>query len=390
MATHHDMQRFARGEPIAVEVGDIERELSALWQQASSAGGASPEGTASGAVSRAALWNVVIPSNGPSGLAATKQLVDELAPTLPTRTITLCLDDATPAGRARRGIQASIENNVVSHPGGGRMVYSEEIILTGPPDAEAHFGALVRGLGVPGVPTATFWLDAGLPESLLLRELLPISERLVLDTTCCLRPDQLFAFERLATRAHPLPIADLGWLRVGGLRSLFAGLFDPPVGGEPLARCNRLMVRHRGGSDSTALLMVAWIGIRLGWRPLRCAQSSDGGLRFDFARGDASGNAATVAAHLAPSEGACGKSGILGLEIWTGDDRFGIRRTAIDQTLIESPVAPPRTVKIDSPSEAELAVAALGPRGRDPLFADCLRYARQLWALEPSTNVSRR
>jgi glucose-6-phosphate 1-dehydrogenase len=44
----------------------------------------------------------------------------------------------------------------------------------------------------------------------------------------------------------------------------------------------------------------------------------------------------------------------------------------------------------DSPSDAELAVAALGARGRDPLFARCLGYARQLWSLETSTAGSGR
>ncbi len=33
-----NFERFARGEPIAVEVGEIERELGLLWQQASRVG----------------------------------------------------------------------------------------------------------------------------------------------------------------------------------------------------------------------------------------------------------------------------------------------------------------------------------------------------------------
>jgi len=49
-----EIERFVRGEPIAVEVGEIERALGALWQQASAAGDAQTT-----AVSRAALWNVI-------------------------------------------------------------------------------------------------------------------------------------------------------------------------------------------------------------------------------------------------------------------------------------------------------------------------------------------
>jgi glucose-6-phosphate dehydrogenase assembly protein OpcA len=266
------------------------------------------------------------------------------------------------------------------------MVYSEEITIAGPPGAEGHFGALVRALQVAGVPTATFWLDPGAPQSLLARELLPITNRLVFDTTACLQPKQLFELDRLAAAAQPLPIADLGWLRLGALRALFAGIFDPPVGGAPLVRARRVTIEHRAGCDASALLMLAWIGGQLGWRPLRSAQTSDGGVRFDFTRAGQ-----PVAGHLIPADGACGRSGILTVEVTTtADERYAIRRTALDQAVLQTPAVPPRPVKLDSPSDAELAIAALGARGRDPLFARCLGYARQLWSLEPESAGSRR
>jgi glucose-6-phosphate dehydrogenase assembly protein OpcA len=369
---HQELEHFARGTPIAVEVGEIERALGSLWQQASRAG-------ETVAVSRAALWNVIMPARR-HALPATKQLVDEIAPALPTRTFTLCCDEGH-----RTALEATIESNVVSQPGGARMVYSEEITIAGPTSAAGHFGALVRALAVAGVPTATFWLDVGAPETLLARELLPVSDRLVFDTTACQQPQQLFDIERLATAAQPVAITDLGWLRLGALRSLFAGMFDPPVGGAPLVRAGRLTIEHRPGSDASALLLLAWIGGQLGWRPVRAAQTSDGGVRFDFVRAGQ-----PVSGHLVPVDGPCGRSGIFGVEILSDGNRYGIRRIALDQALLQTPGVPGRPVKLDSPSDAELAVAALGSRGRDPLFARCLAYARQLWSLEPETAGSRR
>ena len=375
MRSQAEIEHFVRGEPIAVEVGEIERALGALWQQASAAGHAA-------AVSRAALWNVVVTARR-SGLAATKQLVDEMAPALPTRTLTLCLDD-----QQRQGLEATIESNVVSQPGGARMVYSEEITIAGPSGATGHFGALVRALQVAGLPTATFWLDPGAPETLLSRELLPVTSRLVFDTTACLHPRQLFDIERLATAAQPVPVTDLGWLRLGALRALFAGLFDPPVGGGPLAQAARVTIHHRRGADASALLVLAWLGVLLDWRPLRSAQTSDGGLRFDFSSGALQRR---VEGHLAPTDGACGRSGMFGIELVTvGGERYAIRRTALDQAVLQTPGVPPKPVKLDSSSDAEIAVAALGSRGRDPLFARCLSYARQLWSLEPDGAGSRR
>src|SRR5580692_3133985 len=292
---HANFERFARGEPIAVDVGEIERELGALWQAASHAGGGQ-----TGAVSRAALWNLVIPTRGREELATTKALVDAIAPAVPVRAIMLCLDDAAGSGE----LAATIESNVVSQPGGGRVVYSEEITLVGPTGAEAHFGAMVRALQVPGVRTATLWMDAAMPSTLLTRELMPVTRRLIVDTGTCRGPLHLRDLERLAARMLPRPVADLAWLRLASFRLLFAGLFDPPVGGGPLRSASRLAIRHRPNGDVSALLVVAWLGQLLGWRPLRCGETSDGGLRFDFDRPDGG----SLEALVIPGAGACDQS----------------------------------------------------------------------------------
>ncbi len=373
-----NFERFARGEPIPVEVGEIERELSSLWQQASQTGGSG----ASSAVSRAMLWNLVVPTRGRQGLEKTKALCDAIAPAVPVRAIALCLDD-TLAGQP---LSATIDSNVVSQPGGGRTVYCEEISLIGPPGAEAHFGAMVRALQVPGVRTATLWMDATMPSALLARELLPVTRRLIVDTASCGRPMELRDLEALAARALPRPVADLGWLRLGSFRVLFAGLFDPPVGGGPLRRATRLAVRHRAGGDVSALLVVAWLGLLLEWTAVGAAGTGDGGVRFDFQRP----GGAPVQAFLVPSVAACDRSAIVEIELDDGRDQYIVTRTAVDEAEVRLPIAPPRTVKLDAASDAELCVAALGPRGRDPLFARCLAYAARLWSLELDAGGSRR
>jgi glucose-6-phosphate dehydrogenase assembly protein OpcA len=367
-----NFERFARGEPIAVDVGEIERELGALWQAASHAGGGQ-----TGAVSRAALWNLVIPARGREELATTKALVDAIAPAVPVRAIMLCLDDAAGSGE----LAATIESNVVSQPGGGRVVYSEEITLVGPTGAEAHFGAMVRALQVPGVRTATLWMDAAMPSTLLTRELMPVTRRLIVDTGTCTGPLHLQDLGRLAARMRPRPVADLAWLRLASFRLLFAGLFDPPVGGGPLRSATRLAVRHRGGGEVSALLIVAWLGELLGWRPRRSEGTSDGGLRFDFDRPDGG----SLEAFVIPSAGACDQSAILAIELGNGSDEFVVSREAIDRARLQLPIAPARVVKLDAYSDADICVAALGPRGRDPLFARCLEYAGRLWALQPAS-----
>jgi glucose-6-phosphate dehydrogenase assembly protein OpcA len=358
-------ERFSRGEPIAVEVDRIERAFADLWKAASAGG----EGT----VSRAALWNIVVPTR-PQDLERTRQVVDELAPLMPARVLVLVEEPETAA--PDEGVRATIESNLVARSSGARVVYSEEITLRGR-RGDAHFGSLVRALLMPGLPTATLWTDPTMPEALLRRQLMAATDRLVLDTGACARPRQLIELQRCAELAGALPVTDLGWLRLKNLRLLFAGMFDAPVGGGPLLAARRVTIRYRESDEASALLLTAWLASTLGWLFASNEPSpSVGGARFRFDRPKAG---ASVEVVLATDPGECGTSGIVGIELDAGDERvFAVRRTEQNHATLSSPIAPPRVIKLDSRRDAELCLAALGPAGRDPLFARCLALASRL------------
>jgi hypothetical protein len=369
-----DVQRFSRGEPISVEVDAIERELRDLWQEASRAGDARVDR----ALSRAALWNLVVPSRGSALLARTRGVLGELAPRLPARALVLH-EDGDGNGADDR-IRATIESNVVSRAGGMRVVSAEQITLAGPPGSEDRFGALVRSLLIPGLPTATLWIDAGMPEGLLVRELLPLTDRLIVDTGSCERPARLPELQRLAESRPGVLLSDLGWLRLASYRTLFAGLFDPPVGGAPLRRARSVTIEHRPGADVSALLLAAWLGLQLGWGPSAAFTSPGGGLVFRFQPGP-------VKVLLVPNETSCGTSGIIGLTLLAAatdggpPQHYGVRRTTDGHAELTVPIAPGRVVKLDSRTDAELTAAALGPVGHDPLFPRCLKFASGLCQL---------
>jgi glucose-6-phosphate dehydrogenase assembly protein OpcA len=371
-------ERFSRGEPVEVPIDRIERALTDLWQAASRAGGED----GGGAVSRAALWNVVVPTRA-QHLPRTKMLVDELAPLLPARVLVLVEEPEAAADAHDEGVRATIETNVVARSSGARVVYSEEITLHGR-RGDARFGALVRALQIPGLPTATLWSDPQMPEALLRRQLLPAADRLVLDTGFCGRPRQLLEVQRCADLAGgTLPVADLGWLRLRSFRVLFAGLFDAPVGGGPLGRARRVTISHRPGAEASALLYTAWLAATLDWLFAAAeALPADGGVRFRFDRAD-KGASEPVLVTVIPSSGSCGTSGLVAVELEAPSDAgdpqiFAVRRTQESHATLTLPIAPPRVVKLDPRRDAELTVAALGPAGRDPLFARCLSLAARL------------
>jgi glucose-6-phosphate dehydrogenase assembly protein OpcA len=365
-------ERFSRGEPVAVEVDHIERAFTDLWKTAS----AGSEGT----VSRAALWNIVVPTRA-QDLARTREIVDELAPLLPARVLVLAEEPeaAAPADATDDGVKASIESNIVARSSGARVVYSEEITLRGR-RGDARFGSLVRALVIPGLPTATLWPDVTMSEALLRRQLLSATDRLVLDTGRCARPRELIEVQRCAELAgEGIAVTDLGWLRLKGFRLLFAGLFDAPVGGAPLEAARRVTVHHRAGCEPVALLLAAWLASTLGWLfSASEAPTAEGGPRFRFDRTDKP----PVEIVLRASPGECGTSGIVALELEAtgpgGDAVYAVRRTERNHATLTSPIAPARVVKLDSRRDAELCVTALGPSGRDPLFARCLALASRL------------
>jgi len=346
----------------------IERAFADLWKTAS----AGSEGT----VSRAALWNIIVPTRA-QDLARTREIVDELAPLLPARVLVLAEEPETAA--SDEGVRASIESNIVARSSGARVVYSEEITLRGR-RGDARFGSLVRALLIPGLPTATLWADASMPEALLRRQLLSATDRLVLDTRRCARPRELLEVQRCADLAgEGIAVTDLGWLRLKGFRVLFAGLFDAPVGGAPLEAARRVTVHHRAGAEPIALLLAAWLASTLGWLFAASeAPTAEGGPRFRFDRAEKP----PVEVVLRASAGECGTSGVVALELEStgpaGDALYAVRRTAQNHATLTSPIAPPRVVKLDSRRDAELCVTALGPAGRDPLFSRCLALASRL------------
>jgi glucose-6-phosphate dehydrogenase assembly protein OpcA len=371
-------ERFTRGEAIEVEIDRIERAFADLWKAASAGG--------DGAVSRAALWNLVVPTRAQDHERARK-MVDELAPLLPARVLVLVEEPET-AGDADKddGVRATIESNVVARSSGARVVYSEEITLRGR-RGDARFGALVRALQVPGLPTATLWSDATMPEGLLRRQILPETDRLVLDTGLCTRPRQLLEVQRCAELAagDGLPVTDLGWLRLANFRLLFAGLFDAPVGGGPLLTARRVTIHHRPTDEPSALLLAAWLASTLGWLFTSADPAAPGvtsRFRFDRAQGAGArpSRDAAVEVALVPSAGECGTSGIVAIELESAAPEavFSVRRTEQNHATLTSPIAPPRVMKLDSRRDAELCVTALGPAGRDPLFARCLALAARL------------
>lgn len=141
----------------------------------------------------------------------------------------------------------------------GVMVENVEIDM-GPEHLE-HLDTIIDPVIVPELETM-LWSPHGHEEAIDL--LLGMVQVILLDSDDLLDPPE--AFERATRLLRSVYVVDLAWIRTTPWRERLAASFDPPDRLAALSTVDALAVRHRPGSDSSALLLAGWLASRLGWR----------------------------------------------------------------------------------------------------------------------------
>jgi glucose-6-phosphate dehydrogenase assembly protein OpcA len=324
-------------------------------------------------VTRAFLWNLVM--SGPAD--QTPALVDQLAKELPARAIVV---SRVPAGDGK--LRTYVETNFSGH--GAQTVGSDEITIEiGGTDAVAKpamelVESIVRSALVPDALTALVWVDTPPPPGHPTRALLSDIDRLILDTRYLPsgpEGEQALGGILAIGNSHPqLELVDLAWLGISPLRGLTASMFDPPRDPSPLWKLDEVTVIS--GVDTVqvrGLLMLGWLGARLGWREPSQERGKKPGQRlFRATRADGGEVRLCIETVL---DGA--RHGVRELDLVAGDQRWSLRR---DNTKIDvaGPDLPPRQQPARSHSVGERLAEALGNKGRDANYRPALAFAAAL------------
>lgn len=110
--------------------------------------------------------------------------------------------------------------------------------------------------------TTLLWSPHGHPEA--VDELLGVAQAVLVDSLDALSwRDALERACELRKRAY---VVDLAWLRSTPWRERVAAAFDSQAMRAELARIETVAVRHHPDSTVAAMLLVGWLGSRLGWR----------------------------------------------------------------------------------------------------------------------------
>lgn len=372
MTTDARLEDFESGHAIEVPFARIEAELSSLWRQA--ARGAEQTKARRPLVTRACLWNLVVRVAEEAALAAVKQLVDDISVRVPARVIVV-----RPVLRQQPDqVRAWIEVNWHEGEGGKQSIGSDEVTLQATGQAAERLPSLVRSLLVSDAPSAMLWPGAPPSPSAPSRRLLGEMDRLIVDLRKTSDERALVELDAMAREQPDLEVTDLAWLGIRPLRGLCASLFDPPGDPAALDLLDRVrVVSGVQGTQARGLLALGWLSSRLGWRGFERVKAEGKNSR----RWRATSRAGREITVELETRADCAAHGVAELELKAGARTWSLKR---DQRSIDvrGPGVPSRVQPVRSHTDAELVIAALGLRGRDPLFREALAHATQLLAHE--------
>lgn len=353
---------------VGVNVAGIEKELAALWREASR----------DRQVTRACSWNLVVHTSDEEAFDAMKPVLDEAVRHVPSRVLVLKPRPFASSGRTVE-IEAWVSANCQVAPGGGKLLCTEEITVEARgADGQAHLPGLMRALNVPDVPTALWWAGPPPTDTSATRLLLAGVDRLIFDSDRFRAPDAseggLRRLAHVGGVLDGLVLADLAWLRTASVRSVLASIFDA-VGVAPLSSIARVRVGCAATAVPTAKLLLGWLASRLAWgAPERTER---GALSWSVAVRDGQRVQLDVAVEAMGADART--SGIASLALETrSHQRFALRTAGAAAWDVDCAGLSPRTTAATEPTSAQLLVAALGSRGRDRLYPVALHRAVEL------------
>jgi glucose-6-phosphate dehydrogenase assembly protein OpcA len=173
----------------------------------------------------------------------------------PSRTVVCSVSE----GRTELDAVATIAAPAEVTPGHFASTRETVIVEMGPQHLE-HLDTIVDPLVVTDLHTLV-WSPHGHPEA--VDALLRLAQIVLVDSVD--EPVPADAISRVVELMPRIYVVDLAWLRSTPWRERIAAAFDPPARRPELQRISELTVRHHPDSEIAGLLLVGWLGSRLGW-----------------------------------------------------------------------------------------------------------------------------
>ena len=391
-----DELAFTLGSSRKVDLRQAERELQELWH---TAGDEARRRGAEG-VLRLRELNLVVYAEGEEMADRISAVIARLSQRHPSRAIVL-LD----AGLGEGGVElveAWVSAACYRTREGGRHVCWEQVTVPARGEAIGLLHTAAMRLMVPELPTVLWWPGEPRLRGHTFNKLGEVSDFVLVDSAGFSDPlaGILALSEVVADRSRNFDLEDLNWSRLTPWREVTAELFDDPMRVSWLERIDRVVVEY--GSEDTyerpkralepaaarALLFVAWLASRLGWRLEHDQwESGDGSLSTRLRRAAAQ-VPDTIEIVLVPGQTPCDvPGGLIAVRLHVGPVVVSVarmdeacvcaarvKRGAADDELV-------RTVDVSPRPEDRLLSDELDLLGADPVYEDALMMAAALVSL---------
>jgi len=250
--------------PQAIDVGRLEKELAASWQNA---GGGEESG-----VTRVCVLNLIVYATQDEERAKIDALLGEVISHVPSRALVLIAD--------RNSTEAKLEAKVSSlcqeeSKGGAKRVCGEQVTIETSGGQVETAASAIEPLVVPDVPVFLWWKDIPHEEDKLFNRLVDLSDRVVIDSVVFDHPHE--DLKRLAQiikeRRQYLLVSDLNWGRLTSWRNLLASFWDVADYRPALDQIDNVLIEFDPPDVAPneiapqALLLAGWLASCLNWEP---------------------------------------------------------------------------------------------------------------------------
>lgn len=269
-------------ETSTINVSAIERELTALWQQASR--------DEDGGVIRSSMLNLITYAPASSDLNRLDDVMIEITASHPCRAILLIVD--------REGSKAQLSAEVTSRctlpTASSKQVCCEQVTIRAGGESIDEAPSAVVPLLISDLPVYLWWRAVPkVADKEFFGRLVDISDRVIIDSAEFNDPegDILSMAEVLSESPRWTALSDLNWARLTAWRALTSGFYDVARYRPLLDQINRVTIEYAPPSakpsaiSARALLLGGWIAARLGWK-LQSASRTGESTAFNLAASD--------------------------------------------------------------------------------------------------------
>ncbi|NJR49139.1 MAG: glucose-6-phosphate dehydrogenase assembly protein OpcA [Leptolyngbyaceae cyanobacterium CSU_1_3] len=155
------------------------------------------------------------------------------------------------------------------------LVCGEYITLKGTEPALDRISSTVSSLTISELPRFLWWKATPNLDQALFSYLYRLCNAVIVDSSLFKADPEGDLLKLSSLIADGVQIADLNWRRLAAWQELTAEAFDPPERWAAVQEVDRVVIDYEKGNPTQAMMFLGWLGSRLGWKPVSRDKQED-------------------------------------------------------------------------------------------------------------------